>query len=393
LFGVLRAKNGKLDLGKIGIPPDRLVNPKRVPIDPVDAPDWYRDTYGIEHALTNSSEANDSPNFPVVGQVLLRQWEAVRGEALDGLIALDPMALQDAMRGLEPIKVPGLRALDAENAKEVLAKDSYTEFGENRQDKVLGLLLTKFWHRLSAGAVDSTELARGLTEAVGTQDLKIFSRDPQTQRSMVDMGAAGDYTAYGPNVQIVWHNSRSVSKVDYFMHRKQQTIIDLDSSDRARVTTTAEMHNLAPKGPPSNLIGSLRPGYTVGENRMDFDMLLPSGAQVARVTQFGDEIPTEAGRETSYPVVLQRFQIGPKKTAITSVSYEMDGPQEASDGPRTFTFTLMPQPMVNPDTFQLVFRSETEKMKLAGSDDSPRSILTIDGVLDRPTTVTIEVSD
>lgn len=389
LFGILTAKDGRLSLGKVLKPPSPLIAAS-LPIGPVAAPQWFKDTYGIEGALQNSSEANSSPNFPVVGEVWLRLWQAAQHQKLDGVISMDPIALGDAMRGMSSIKVEGLPAVSSSNAREVLLHTSYTQLTRKQQDKALAKLIGKFWDQLDSGSLNSSEFIKGLAEAVSTEHLKVFSRDSAAQALLDDAGAAGDYTSYGPNVQIVWHNSRSISKVDYYMHRTLQTVIELQDDGSAHVKTTALLDNRAPDGPPSDFLGGRDPGYSAGENKMDLNVLLPQGSKVQKVTEYGDPVPIRRAREGRYPMVQQKFDILAGKQALTSVDYTIG----AGPDPETFTFTMFPQPGVNPDVYTILVRAPAGKLVgIRGSDDPPADSVELEGTLDRPTNMTIDVTN
>jgi hypothetical protein len=324
--------------------------------------------------------------------VLLRLWESAEDERLDGVIAMDPFALAGMMRGTDPIQVEGLQTIDSNNAAKILLHDSYTELTQKQQTRALGQLVTRFWQRLQEGRVNSTALGQGLGDAVATQHFKLFTRDQRTQEKLETLESTGDYEHYGSNVQMVWHNSRSVSKVDYFLERRIQTVIKLEADGAAVIDTSVLITNGAPDSPPSNLLGGRDRGYSTGENKLDFNILLPERAEVRTINnQPGLGAATIVEDET-HPVVFQRFDLLSGEQDLRTLSYSAPDVAEISDVGGHFAFTLFPQAMVNSDSFEIFVDAPAGyTLRRVGSFDEPVTRWTTQGVLDRPTTIELEI--
>ncbi|HEY7873943.1 MAG TPA: DUF4012 domain-containing protein, partial [Actinomycetota bacterium] len=281
LYGILETDDGELSLGHVG--PVKDVFPDLFE-PPVDAPRWFREAYGPQTALQQIQQANVSPNFPVVAEVILRMYERAGGTSLDGVLAMDPVALEDLMAGTGSLRVDGI-PIDQANAAEVVMEDSYQRFPRPAaQNLFLGHLIDKFWRKVQKGELKGPALVEGLGHAVASQHLKVFSATPAEQSALETLGADGSYASEGPNVQMVFNNNYGLNKVDFYLHWEIETVAELTPQGEALVTTTAHLENRAPKGPRSLILGQENRRLKPGENRMTLNFLVPRGSETGQLT-------------------------------------------------------------------------------------------------------------
>ena len=223
LHGVLEARDGQLELLTVG-GIDELAF---ADFGSVPAPNWFRAHYGPLSATRQWQQANESPNFPVVAEVLLEMYSRVKGRQLDGVIAMDPIALESLLGATGPLEVPGLdQPVTEANVAKLLMHDSYLMFpNAGEQNRVLGGLIREFWTALRDRGVDAAALAKGVAEGAQSQHLKVYSRETEEQEALRTLGANGDYSHLGPNVQMVFHNNFAANKVDWFLQRHVETNI------------------------------------------------------------------------------------------------------------------------------------------------------------------------
>ncbi|MGH2787970.1 MAG: DUF4012 domain-containing protein [Actinomycetota bacterium] len=350
IYGILEARKGRIRLTRVA-PIGELTGPPRARAD--DMPGWFNRTYGQLGALRQYQQANLTPNFPVAAEAWLQMYEGDTGQRLDGVVAMDPIALGEMLRGTGPIKARGLDvAVGPENAGQVLLYDSYTEFDDvTAQNRYLAGLIDAFWRRLN-GDIDAHGFVSGLAEAASTNHLKAYV--PEQEEALGELEADGDYTAAGPNVQVVFNNNAGVNKIDYFLHRRVQTIVRLLEDGSAEVTTTATLRNGAPTDAPRSLIfgpgigGIEKPGL----NAMFLHFVLPESAKVMSFVNEGNRKQPFRGSDGGRPMVFDLFDVAASRTRSASVEYQMDQAFVA-DGSGAFSFTMWPQATVNPDEFSL----------------------------------------
>ena len=393
LFAILEVRNGAIEIGRISKPPKPLLAATGPEITPVEAPAWFVDKYEAEASLWNSSEVNLSPHFPTVGEALLRMYEQVRDVSLDGVLALDPHAFASLLAASGPIETPDLGTVTADNAGRLIMRDSYRDLTDSQQGRNLGLLLDEFFSRLRAGDVAGPAFLTGVGEAAAQGRLKFYVRDETSAAALATARADGDFSTYGRLEQLVWHNSDSISKVDWYLHRTIETVVRLQGDGPARVTTRILLDNRAPDGPRSLLLGGQSQGYRPGENRMRLDVMMPDGARLLSFTDGETEIDVTQEDEAGYPSAWFRLIMGPMSQRLIEVVYEVPDVLEL-DSADTTGFTLYPHAAVRPDEFLLtIFAPDGYRLRTAGTFDDPAEFVQLTGRLEEPVTLDVELLD
>jgi hypothetical protein len=352
-YGELSAKDGRIRLAHIG-PVSELTGREPKPNE-LEGPEWFLQRYGDLGSLDQIQMINQSPHFPAVAEVLLSMYEGATGADVDGVVAMDPVALGQLTSATGPITGQGLPTeIGATNAAQVLLHDSYASFeGTQKQNRYLESVVKAFWERLNAGATDLPTLATSLQDAVATGHLKVYARDAEVQSALQELEATGSVTPYGPNVQVVCHNNLGANKVDYFLDRSIRTSVRFDEAGAALVDTLVELENAAPDGAPSTLLGDFAVGGR-GVNTMVLSWLMPSGAETGRVEIEGRriEFPFKE-REAGFPQISEIFGIGPGERKTARVTYRVPDAVSLSSERASFEMTFLPHAAVRPDAFEL----------------------------------------
>jgi hypothetical protein len=344
-YGILRATDGRLALERVSPVRDFADSVT----EPVDGPRWFEKNYGPQKALLQTSQANISPNFPAVAAVLLEMYEQGMGEQLDGVFAMDAVALAELMPATGPIasKATGKR-ITAGNVEEVIMRDSYLEFEEGpRQERLLTDVITGFWTKLQRGDFKSVKLATGVSDAVRAGHIKVYSRDIDEETSLAALGAAGDYFSAGSNVQLVFHENIAPNKVDYYLRRKISTLVRLQTNGVARVHTEITLRNEAPDEPKSVLLGDGKK-FPVGTNVMLLYALRPERSILDEFTVDGRDLTPARIFDLEYPVTWYALEIPPGTEKVVSLSYR--APMRViDDDTAAFEMTFYPHTTVVPD--------------------------------------------
>lgn len=346
LYGVLQARSGRIDVRNIH-PIRELMRP--YPAEEVDAPDWFTRRYQRFEALLNSSQTNLSPHFPTVAQVMLDLAEEISNSHFDGVLAMDPLAMEEMLGSTGPIEVAGSPiTLTNENAAQVLLHDAYFEFEEQQaQERFLRKVVEAFWDRFADGELDP----QSVIAAVAAKHIKWYSVDDEEQRSLVLGRVGDDFTRAGDNVQFVYHNNRGVNKVDYFLDREIETEIELTEAGEAMVTTTISLENDAPDGPPSYSLGPGLEGDPPGLNRMYLNAIIPKGARVIDFAVNGRTRRPQLESEIGYPVAWDELEIEPGRRADVMVQYYL---RDAFEPGGTFEMIFYPHAAVRPDHLRVL---------------------------------------
>ena len=350
VYGLLSAIDGQISLDEVGPIEDLGPRVER----PVDASSAFAATYGPLSALTDWRQANLSPNFPDTSEVLLELFERVRGERLDGVVAMDPIALGELTRGTGPIGAEGwARKVTPTSARRMLLFDVYRRFvhEERRQNAYLRALVDELWSRLETGDIDAAGLFEGFGGAASKHHIKIYARDPVEQELLTDLGLTADPETVDGPLQLAFNNNNSGNKLDFFLRRTQTISIELDADDTARVATTIELTNDVPKhGLRAIERAGVRTGLALGRSRMSMHFLLPRDSRRVRMTVDGVTSDHFTGRDSGAPMVWDIVEIAAEATVTVSVTYEIP---DAVDSEGNFRFTVWPQATARPDRYTL----------------------------------------
>lgn len=383
LFGVLEARNGKIRLGRIDSYHRIFAD-----VSPNLVPSWYRKTYGVQGALDEWPQANLSPNFPVDARVWLEMYRQTYGDELDGVIAVDAVALSSLMEGTGPFEIDGHdRPITSDNVVDVLSHDAYLDYPTQRtQNKFFSAVIRTFWDRIEEGDVDVEALARGVGEAAGTRHLTVFVKDQTARAQLEELEADGSIEGFGPNLQAVFSNNYAINKVDYYLHREIDTKIEIGDGGDLRVTTEVTLRNDAPDGPRSNLLGGIENNLPPGTNRQTVNFLVPVNAKVGGLTVDGKRGGSIQYIDSKHPIVWDVVTIPPGEESVVSLVYVVNGGASLSADGAELSFTLLPQPMLNVDELTATVFAPGGYV-LSGGDESEKDLV-VQGPFERPTTLT-----
>ncbi len=350
VYGVLSLDAGRLELTHVG-PVEELLDGRRRDID---APRWFVQAYGSFGSLRGDMrQVNLSPNFPPTAGILLETYTAATGDELDGVIAIDPLAIGELLRGTGPLRAPGWhRQITRDNVRRTLLHDIYRHFDyrEREQNRYLRGLIAVFMDALSSSDLNVAGLIKGLGVATERQHLKLFATDPSVQGAIVDLGVDGDYRRAGPNVQVVFNNNFSANKVDFFLKRTVDTHVRLADDGSASVKVTVSLANEAPEG-RTVLVRPLNRALPFGTNHMLLGLIPPRGATPGRVTAEGRTVIQIPRLDTDRPLTLEAVDVA--AGAGEDVVYRYLWPDAWDPDAGRFTLTLWPQAAVRPDFFTL----------------------------------------
>jgi Protein of unknown function (DUF4012) len=390
-YGVLAADEGRVSLELVGPYADL----PEVPRGAVTAPRWFAQKYGPTSSLRQWSQANMSAHLPTVAGVLLDMYEVARGQRLDGVIAMDPIALAEMLEGTGPIRTLDDIELNAQNARQVLLHDTYVRFdGEPAaQSAYIGSIIRSFWESATGPEIDVAEFLRGIVDAASTTHLKIVVDDAAARSSLAELGVDGGFTD-GPNVQMVFGNNVAANKVDFFLNRTQDTDLVIMGNGDIEVQTTVEVRNEAPTAGPRTLLGPSIVGDIAGLNRMYVNFLLPKSAQVRSFYLDGKRRFPITSEEAGYPTPWEILELAPGEVATFEINYLLQDAVQGEGGRGTFQFTLLPQTTVNADRFSITFTPPPGWSIEAGPglEDGPQGAISMQGLLERRRTLDVTVT-
>lgn len=347
-FGELTATGGQLDLTRSG-----RIGELRAATDPatrhIAGPADYLARYGRFHPEDFLQDVTLSPDFPSVADVFTQLYPQAGGQAVDGVIVVDPVALAALLEFTGPIQVAGLEeALTSENAADILMRQQYLTFQDDESQRVdfLDEASRVAFERLTSGDLPGPRQASEvLAPVVRAGRLGVYSIHPEEQALFERVGADGALPPVGDGdfVSLVSQNHAN-NKIDIFLRRSLDYRARFDpSTGQVDATATIHLTNDAPaEGLPQAVIGNNDRGLPFGTN--DVNLSLYSALNFDSATLDGQPLSMESQRERGRWVFSAMVRLGPGQSADLVV--DLNGQIAAGTD---YALTVADQPLVNPD--------------------------------------------
>jgi len=355
VYGILAAEDGDIELERMST----IRELERARKD-VEAPIGFLQRYSRFGAARVAFAANYSPHFPTTGPVLLDLYQASEGQDLDGVIAVDPVWAAYALEASGPISTDAWpEKITAQNASRILHKDVFLldrEDGDATQIAVGQALIEGLLGR----PLDPRTLVEGIARAARERHLQVYADRDGEQALLGTLGVAGSFEP-GPNpTAVVWQDATN-NKAGYFAHKEVHHRVELRPDGSAAVSTRITLHNRAPGGPPSVLLGYGKSGDPPGTYAAYVNVYLPRGATEIRskVSDFPGlgSVEQEFGR----PVVFELLLAPSGESIHLDVQYVVPGAVEDVGDAFVYRADVVPQPALRPEsvTVDIVLPSGT----------------------------------
>ncbi len=361
-YAVLKAENGKLSLSDQGASSRNLGQ-----FDPPVA-----ELTASEQALYSDlmarypQDVNFTPDFPRAAELFTAMYKARSGNTVDGVLAIDPVALSYLLEGAPGIEVGEGFTLRSDNLVDTLLSTAYSRFDDRTQeerDAFLGNATSAVFSRVMAGQAEPTAIIDGLRKAADERRVLVYSADAAEEADIAQTGLAGalDSDPTQPSVG-VFMNDGTAAKLGYYLRNAVHVTEGQCRSDgrrelQVRVTMAFDA---PPPDAPSYVTGQIMPGqpYVIRTNVLAF---APVGGTVVAVQRDGVAASLATGEDHGRQVGTLTVELAPGAT--TELVFTVRGPRTIGT-PVDVTPTLVLTPGVNP------WRSTVDPFKPCSAETS-----------------------
>lgn len=328
-FGILRFDHGKPTVETLGRNTELNKDFTPIPIDP----DFDRQ-YGFTKPTTDFRNSNQSSHFPYAAQIWKSLWEQQSGMNVDGVIAIDPIALSYILGATGPIVMPGGETVTKDNVVELTESTVYTRFptDQSARKQYLQDIASAVVEKVSKPVESPRKLFDALGRAVSERRISVWSSSPADQKLLEETPLAHvvpDDPA--PYAEVVINNLGG-NKMDYYLDRQIEYVADGCDGDTRMSTVTVRLTNRLsdPSGLPDYVAGKLGffPGLAEnlprGSMLTSVRLLATEDAQVISVLVNGKRIRVFGGKERGHPSFEAQVAIAPGKTA--EVTFRLSEP-------------------------------------------------------------------
>lgn len=327
-FGILRFDNGKASVDTLG--QNRELDKAAAPLDfGLD----FTARYASMNATSDFRNANQTSHFPYAAQIWRSMWEQQSGMTVDGVMAIDPVALSYILGAVGPVTMADGETITKDNVVELTESTAYIRFAaDNLARKAYLQDVAAAVVRKMTGRVESPrQLLDALGRAVSERRIAVWSSSPEQQELLQQTPLAHEVPDDSAPYAGVVINNLAGNKVDYYVTREiEYTADDCESSTR-KSTVTVRLTNTVSDVP------SL-PEYVAGQGGIKDQLRdIPWGSAVSSVTLLatkgsalagafvnGTKVPVFRGVERGHPTFESQLVVLPEKTV--EIKFELSEP-------------------------------------------------------------------
>lgn len=354
-----------IDRGRPRLEPAKTVyelDRNRRPLD-VDLPDdaWY---VALIEDARRFGNANWSPDWPLSASLTVAYGQAadaivdtVELPEIDGVIAVDPLALERLMPGVGPYRIDAGNRISAANVVAFVLYKAYAAYPvPSARRGVLRQVVDGFYDRAFHPSSPSA-LVQGMGDALARKNMQIWLADPAEQGFVERMDWDGSIErAPGSDYLFVVEQNVGGNKLDYYDEHTTSVDVRFDGDD-AIVAAEARVHNGVFLPQPRWSMGDSGPVhrpmlnvYAPGDARL-LDASV-EGAQVANPLPVWDDAPPRhAEREKA--VWSATLEIPPGDDGAFRVRYRVPGIVRTTGGRRTYRLLVQHQTKVRPEMLEV----------------------------------------
>jgi hypothetical protein len=305
-FGILRFDNGTPGVEALG--PNTELNKA---FTPIDLGPEFASQYGFTNPTTDFRNSNLSPHFPYTAEIWKSLWAQQSGVNVDGVIAIDPVALSYVLAAVGPVTMPDGEMITKENVVELTESTVYSRVPTDQTARkqylqdVASEVVKKVTGRLEA----PRQLLEAVGKAVSEGRIAVWSSSPVEQQ-LLEETPLGHVVPDDPApYAAVVINNLGGNKLDYYLRRYIEYSADPCDGETRKSTVTVRLTNTAPDGPLPDYVAA-SPGLLP-----ELPVEVPNGASVSSVSLLatknatltgliinGVRAPFFAGTERGHPI-------------------------------------------------------------------------------------------
>ena len=169
-------------------------------------------------------DVNFTPDFPRTGEIVSAMWNRQYGVAVDGVIAIDPLFLQNMLAVTGGVAMPDGSTLDGANTAQTLLHDVYARMVPQETDEYFAVAAQAAFDHIMQNAGDFKSYVKALSTSVEQGHVMVWSAHEGEQNLIADSAISGKLITEGAKPQVgVYISDETESKMDWYLHREVTT--------------------------------------------------------------------------------------------------------------------------------------------------------------------------
>ena len=169
-------------------------------------------------------DVNFTPDFPRTGEIVSAMWNRQYGVAVDGVIAIDPLFLQNMLAVTGGVAMPDGSTLDGANTAQTLLHDVYARMAPQETDEYFAVAAQSAFDHIMRNAGNFKSYVKALSTSVEQGHVVVWSAHEDEQNLIADSAISGKLITEGAKPQVgVYISDETESKMDWYLHREVTT--------------------------------------------------------------------------------------------------------------------------------------------------------------------------
>ena len=327
-YGILRFDNGVPTVDTLA-PNTDLADA----VAPIELGFEYDQQYGYAQPFTDFKNSNLSPHFPYAAQIWKAMWAEQTGIEVDGVIAIDPVALSYILGAVGPVKMPDGEVISQENVVELTESTAYARFptDQNARKQYLQDIANAVVTKMTGQVRSPRRLLDALGKSVSERRIAVWSALPEEQDLLEQTPLAHVLPDVDAPFAAVVINNLGGNKLDYYLRPQIEYVADECAGETRASTVNVKLTNAVPDVPLPDYVAStagLSPqlGIAVpkGTNITSVRLFATKHAELSSAMLNGERVPAILGEENGHPVFEVQAIIPPGQTA--DISFRLSEP-------------------------------------------------------------------
>lgn len=169
-------------------------------------------------------DVNFTPDFPRTGEIVSAMWARQYGVAVDGVIAIDSLFLQNMLAVTGGVAMPDGSTLDGTNTAQTLLHDVYARMTPQETDEYFAVAAQAAFDHIMQNAGDFKSYVKAFSMSVEQGHVMLWSAHEDEQDLIADSAISGKLITEGAKPQVgVYISDETESKMDWYLHREVTT--------------------------------------------------------------------------------------------------------------------------------------------------------------------------
>lgn len=169
-------------------------------------------------------DVNFTPDFPRTGEIMSAMWNRQYGVAVDGVIAIDPLFLQNMLAVTGGVAMPDGSTLDGANTAQTLLHDVYARMVPQETDEYFAVAAQAAFDHIMQNTGNFKSYVKALSTSVEQGHVMVWSAHEGEQNLIADSAISGKLITEGAKPQVgVYISDETESKMDWYLHREVTT--------------------------------------------------------------------------------------------------------------------------------------------------------------------------